>query len=344
MRFKTAEEVVGVFAPDYSNGEENSAAGAAGAPLEVFYSYSHKDDEFRIALENHLSLLQRQGLITAWHDRRIGPGGEWREQIDSHLRSADLILLLISADFLASDYCFDVELKCALDRHKAGAALVIPIVVRHVDWSEAPFAGLQALPRDGKAISSWPDRDEALMNVAQGVRAAVQNQASHRRRRARKSLAQNGTPAVKRTWRSGKAIGVSAANLLPIVLGSLWAHSSNGLSTLPKDTTVANKLERGKYLYSEKKYEAASELFRQAAGNGSVEAADDLGIIYEFGLGTQPDCKEAKRWFQKGAKGNSSTAMDHLGMLFEHGCGVKIDNEEARRWFEEARSSETLMP
>lgn len=335
MKLETVGEVAVALAPEYPPGPAKSALAADRSPLQVFYSYSHKDDEFRIALENHLSLLQRQGLITAWHDRRIGAGDEWREQIDSHLRSADIILLLVSADFIASDYCFDVELQCALDRHKAGKAVVIPIIVRPVDWSEAPFAGLQALPRDGKAISSWPDRDEALMNVARGVREEVQKQASRKARVEPEPPVHNGT-VVARTWWSGKAKRVYAATVLPVVLASVWAHFSNSRFTLPRDTTVESKLERGKYLYREQNYTAASALFKQAAKNGSAEAADYLGILYEFGLGTQPDCKEAKTWFQQGAKGNSSSAMDHLGLLFEHGCGVKLDNAEAKRWFEKS--------
>ena len=98
--------------------------------LEVFYSYSHKDEALRDELEKHLALLKRQGLITNWHDRRIGAGDEWRDQIDAHARSAQIILLLISADFLASDYCYDVEMKLALERHAAHEAVVIPIILR----------------------------------------------------------------------------------------------------------------------------------------------------------------------------------------------------------------------
>lgn len=104
---------------------------------------------------------------------KISAGTEWKDQIDARLDSADLILLLVSPDFLASDYCYDVELQRALERHIAGEARVIPIIVRPVDWHEAPFAKLQALPRDGKPISTWARRDEAYKDVVTGIRGAV---------------------------------------------------------------------------------------------------------------------------------------------------------------------------
>jgi hypothetical protein len=142
-------------------------------PLEVFYSYSHKDEELRRQLETHLALLQRNGLILPWHDRCIGAGDEWANQIDEHLHTAQIILLLISPDFLASNYCFDIEMKAALERHAQQQAIVIPIVLRPCDWSGAPFAGLQALPRDAKAIALWPNQDQAFAEIAKAIRETV---------------------------------------------------------------------------------------------------------------------------------------------------------------------------
>src|SRR6266496_2569771 len=117
-------------------------------PIEVFYSYAHEDEPFRQQLEKHLSTLRLQGLITQWHDRHILAGTDWSETIDTHLENASVILLLISADFLASDYCYGIEMKRALERDAANEARVVPILVRPVDWTDAPFAHLQALPTD----------------------------------------------------------------------------------------------------------------------------------------------------------------------------------------------------
>jgi hypothetical protein len=145
----------------------------ADKPVELFYSYSHKDEGLRDELENHLSILKCEKVIAGWHDRRIGAGKEWEGQIDAHLKSAAVILLLISADFLASDYCYDVEMKRALERHDAGEVRVIPVILRAVDWKGAPFGKLQCLPTDVKPVTSWTNRDEAFRDVAQGIRKAV---------------------------------------------------------------------------------------------------------------------------------------------------------------------------
>ncbi len=143
-------------------------------PLELFYSYAHEDETLRDALEKHLSMLKREGVITGWHDREITAGREWENQISEHLESAQIILLLISADFLDSDYCYDKEMRRALERHNAGEATVIPIILRSVDWKGAPFSKLQALPKDGKAVTSWSNQDEAFTNIAEGIRKAAQ--------------------------------------------------------------------------------------------------------------------------------------------------------------------------
>ncbi|GAB4476937.1 MAG: hypothetical protein OHK0037_38750 [Elainellaceae cyanobacterium] len=147
-------------------------------PVSVFFSYSHKDEDLRDEIATHLSLLKRQGLITAWHDREITAGAEWSGEIDAHLNTAQIILLLVSANFLASDYCYDVELTQAIARHERGEACVIPIILKPSDWTGAPFGKLQALPKNAKPITTWANRDEALLNVAQGIRTAVQRMAA----------------------------------------------------------------------------------------------------------------------------------------------------------------------
>jgi TIR domain len=126
-------------------------------PLELFYSYSHKDEKLRDQLEDHLAMLKREGVIRGWHDRRISAGREWEGQLDKHLDSADIILLLTSSAFLASDYCYDVEVKRAMERHEAREARVIPVILRACDWHSAPFGKLQAFPKDGKPVKQWPD-------------------------------------------------------------------------------------------------------------------------------------------------------------------------------------------
>jgi TIR domain-containing protein len=160
--------------------------------LEVFYSYAHADEALRLGLEKALALLRKQELIVGWHDRAIEPGSEWQEQIDSRIRSAQVILLLISPDFIDSSYCYDIELKLALERHAHGEAVVVPIILRPVDWSSAPFAQLQALPRDARPITTWPNVDEAFADVARGIRRVVEHLA---RRATASAVPKAGAPA-----------------------------------------------------------------------------------------------------------------------------------------------------
>ncbi len=142
--------------------------------IEVFFSYAHEDEKLRDELAKQLKLLERQGIISAWHDRQIVAGTEWGSAIDTHLDSAQVILLLVSPDFLASDYCWDIEVKRAMERHEAGEARVIPVILRPVDyWQEASFGKLQALPTNAKPVTTWENRDEAFRIVAQGIRNAI---------------------------------------------------------------------------------------------------------------------------------------------------------------------------
>jgi hypothetical protein len=145
------------------------------APQTVFISYAHKDEMLCNELKKHLSLMQRKGVIATWYDRQIMPGSDWSQDIDRHLNTASLVLLLISSDFLASDFCYTIELQHALNRHKRGEAYVVPIILRPVDWAEAPFAHLQCLPRDAKPVTEWEDQDIAFSEIASDIRKMIEN-------------------------------------------------------------------------------------------------------------------------------------------------------------------------
>ncbi len=144
------------------------------SPISVFFSYAHEDELLRDELAKHLKLLVRQGVIKTWYDRDITAGSEWAGQIDGNMESAQIILLLVSADFLASDYCYDIEMKRAIERHDAGEACVIPIILREVDWYGAPFAKLQALPKNAEPVTGWANRDQAFADIARGIRKSVE--------------------------------------------------------------------------------------------------------------------------------------------------------------------------
>jgi hypothetical protein len=145
------------------------------APIDVFISYSHKDDDLRSELEKHLTILKRQREIADWSDRKIEAGSEWKAQHRDKLESSPVILLLISVDFLASDDCYDVEMQLAIERHDAGTARVIPIILRPCDWQYSKFSKLQVLPQEGKAVTLWENQDSAFLDVVQGIRQAVES-------------------------------------------------------------------------------------------------------------------------------------------------------------------------
>jgi hypothetical protein len=161
---------------------------ATDAPLRIFFSYAPEDDALRKKLEKHLVLLKREGLIEAFTGRSVGAGDDWRGAIDRQMMDARIILLLLSNDYLGSEYLGDVEMETARKRYEAGEALVIPVLLSAVDLAaredrgRAPwwFEKLQRAPRgegqalvDGKPVTSWTNQDEAWVEVARAIRAAV---------------------------------------------------------------------------------------------------------------------------------------------------------------------------
>lgn len=160
----------------------------------LFFSYSHKDEELRNALEVHLAMLKRQGLIEAFHDRRIVAGEPLDEAIDAYLETADVILCLVSPDFIASEYCYSREMGRTLERHKAGEASVVPVILRHCEWQQTPLKGLRGTPRDNKPVKAWADLDEALNDVALDIRRAVEARVGAARQSTASPVATMNTP------------------------------------------------------------------------------------------------------------------------------------------------------
>ncbi len=161
--------------PSVAHQSVSPMATNSAEPLNVFISYAHADEVLKDELVVHLATLKRQGKIKAWQDRDIEAGAEWDQEIKANLEAAEIILLLITPRFLASDYCFDLEMQRAVDRHDAGTARVIPIILKPCDWQGTPFSKLQGLPKDCKPVNKWDDRDEAFLNVVQGLRKAVES-------------------------------------------------------------------------------------------------------------------------------------------------------------------------
>jgi len=168
--------------------------------VTVFFAYSHRDEELRNELEVHLAMLKREQLIGTWYDRRIGPGEHIDKTISSELEASQIILLLVSAYFLDSAYCYEVEMDHAMRKHEAGSARIIPVILRPCDWHGAPFGKLNAVPKDGRAVTKYPDQHDAFLEIAQAVREAAANlglKAKTRQHRVSKTL-----PSVEPVIRS----------------------------------------------------------------------------------------------------------------------------------------------
>lgn len=170
-------EQTGASPTTFSGTTHQGAPAAKAAPkekLRLFISYAREDEDWVKKLKKHMTPLRRRH-IDSWDDSALVAGQEWNEEISRMLREADIILLMVSPDFLGSDYIYDVELKEAMQRHERGDAVVIPTILRPADWSHEPFAKLQALPRGARPIASWNNEDEAFVDAVQGIRRVIES-------------------------------------------------------------------------------------------------------------------------------------------------------------------------
>lgn len=156
------------------SGEANNTSILKQAPIKIFYCYARKDDGLRGRLEQHLAPLKYEGLIVEWYDRKISAGKDYQQEILLHIDTSDILLALITPDFMSSNYCQGIELRRALDKHTFGELRVIPVILRPVDWLNTPLGRLQALPKDGKPVTKWESVDDALLDVTQDIRKVVE--------------------------------------------------------------------------------------------------------------------------------------------------------------------------
>lgn len=141
---------------------------------KIFISYSKSDDDLLQEFIRHLAVLKMQGIIEPWYDAAIDPGETWDAEIKNRLYEADIILMLLSSGFMATQYIWEVEVKAALERRAQGQVRVIPIVLRVCDWKSTVFGQIQALPKNGTPVFKWADRDEAWLDVVQGIRRIIE--------------------------------------------------------------------------------------------------------------------------------------------------------------------------
>ncbi len=141
--------------------------------IEIFISYSHDDEALLKNLEKHLVGLKRAGLITVWHGRNISAGVPWEEEIDKYLSNAQIVLLLVSANFIASDYCYGVEFQRAMERHEQQTARVIAIILSPCRWRDTPLSKLQVLPKGATPVTQWTDTEQAFVSITDDIAEVV---------------------------------------------------------------------------------------------------------------------------------------------------------------------------
>ena len=198
---------------------------------KVFISYSHNDTDLRDKLEQHLSLLKRNQVIEVWHDRRIEPGQEFEKEIDLHVETDDIIILLVSSAFIDSDYCHNREMMRAMERHNAGEAIVIPVILRPCYWRGAKFGKLLATPTDGRAVTSYSNPDEALVEVAHAVLKAAERVA-----RAKSEGLTKIPPESPRE--SGEARPADQPTPIPVRRSTRWLWSFPAVALSPNRYSI----------------------------------------------------------------------------------------------------------
>jgi hypothetical protein len=282
--------------------------------VELFCSYSHADEGLWKELEKHLEVLRRQGMIQIWSDRKIGAGADWSGDIDSHLESAQIVLLLISADFLASDYCMDIEVARAIARHNRGEACLVPIILRPVDWLGHPLSRYQALPTHAKPVTQWPDRDEAFRTIAVELRRIIEDflksKATRRTGSAPPDIALSYgrfAPGVRRRdtrwyWVASIVFLVAVCGTTGAWLAARWRRqpppAAPKLSALP---THINRIDGLNYVRLHSGVFTRGCLPRQPECKADARPARLIRISYPFWIGQTLVTNEAYRGFLKAA-------------------------------------------
>jgi hypothetical protein len=298
----------------------------ASKPLRIFCSYSHKDEEHLNVLREWLRGLERQGFIEWWHDREISPGWEWQEAIDKNLRTADIILLLVTPDFMASDYVFEKELDRAIERHERGEARVIPIIVRPALWKGTSLDKLQALPKDAKPITRWLDRDEAWLDVAEGILKAVKELLDERRQRTAKERYHK---AVEEAW-ANKMLTDSETQRLDALVSELGlsADSAADIERDVIDRTIEETLERQEREDREKRrgelYAQARELHRNRSWQAVVEVFDQI-------RSEEPDYPDPRRLLESAREALEIARQDETLRRYREAVERAWTDEELNR-------------
>jgi len=300
-------------------------------PFKIFLSYSHHDEDLCDRFLVHLAQLKREGLIEPWHDRKITAGSEWVGAIDDNLNAADVVVLLVSADFLASDYCNDIEIKRAMERSAGGGAQVVPVILRPCDWETSRFAQLQALPTGGKPVVDWKSEDHGFLDVAKELRRMLIELCGPAPVRTRVWVQ---TQVRRHPWRWA-AISLIAVVLL--IYGALWSASR---SYLRQGTSL---LDIGLYPEAKPALEQARRLSPLSGSAGCGLKAIEVDVLRSKPAEFEATLREASREYPHCAYlrlllgDQKYIAGDREGALVEYQQAVQREPKLAEAYFNMGR-------
>jgi hypothetical protein len=271
-------------------------------PLKLFIIYAREDQSALLELKAHLRPLEKRGDLTVWYDGEILPGQDWDKAIKEQLATADIVLLFISKHFFNSEYIEKEELKKALERHKKGEAVVVPVIVKPCLWdAHGEIVALQVLPKDGRPVSSWRDADEAFTDVAKGV----QNLMLERKNAMESKIVAEKVEEAAKAFT--KYQYEKAFSLLTWLITSKYSLNPRGCNLLG-------------LLYNEGKcvtqnYSEAVKWYQKAAEQGNVNGQINLAFMYEKGLGVERNISTAVSWYTQAAKQGDEDAKYALKRL-----------------------------
>ncbi len=297
--------------------------------VKLFVSYSHKDRELCDELQKHLTPLRLANLIEDWHDKEILPGDAWDNEIRKHLQSADIVVFLLSADFLSSTYIYENEIKVAFEKHHNGEIVIVPVMVRKCDIEMTGFDLIQGLPRDLVPVvsSKWHSRDDAYFEVVSGLKKIIVNLRDKKEKVRQKDEAL--APAeLKKAEEYSKSRNYNAA--FPIY----YKYRVHSLFRPDHQVMLGYMYENG--FGVKQSYADAIIWYRRGAEHGNAYGQCKLGFMYKNGSGVEQDYAEAVRWYRESAEQGDASGQFGLGVMYELGLGVTQDYIEAVDWYKKA--------
>ncbi len=287
------------------------------SPVNIFIIYSRKDLEYHDMLKKHLNLLKNNGnIVDIWSDGKILPGENWDDVIKQKLKAAEIILMLISADFFDSEYILKDELTLAFKQHSNNTSVVIPILVRNCLWTvHKDISALQILPRNAEPVATWKHLDEAYTSVIAGIDSSIKGFFEKRFTTLGSLL----TMAMEfyNAEQYGQAYDYFAKILPtghPLDSEAAFRYAkilNEGLGNIPQNSLTA------------------VHWYQYSANLGNTKSQNNLGVMYEKGEGVALNIDNAIFWYSKSAEGGNILASRNLGLLFYFGVNIKKDYHKA---------------